>query len=101
MEGHGKAIKEQLRVACGDENVLDLESVNVNILDVTLYYGFARYYYCGKLGIHGICLYYFLKQHVVLQLFQSIKFKNDKKVKRMVELDYLSPGECPTLNTTL
>ena len=40
-----------------------------------------------------ICLYYFIKMHVILQLIQNIKLSNEKKkVKWDVELYYLSPS---------
>lgn len=36
---------------CGDENILYLDSINVNILGVISYYGFARHYHWGKMDI--------------------------------------------------
>lgn len=34
---------------CGDENILYHDGINSSILDMILYYGFARYYHWGKL----------------------------------------------------
>ena len=64
-----------MRDPCSDGKILYV-CININILDVTLHYSFARCYHWGTLdkGYTEICLYYFLQLHVNLQLSEYKKF---------------------------
>lgn len=59
------AIKGQHRDPSGDRNVLYLDCPDTNILDMMLFYSFARYFLSGELGKMYIRLFVlFLQQHV-------------------------------------
>lgn len=74
--------------ACGNENVLCLACIQVNIPFVVLYYGFARCYHWGKLtqdymGSHCIisysyvCIYNYLKmKSLVFFLKEALPFRD-------------------------
>lgn len=57
--------KGQQRNPYGDGNVLYLDCIDINFLDVMLFYSFARYFHWGKLDKRYIrLLILFLQQHV-------------------------------------